>query len=490
MGQASTLRLAELTGALAHSLDGSNSFRWNYPHVMGLSPTSTAGLGSGVTLTYSFLEQAPPDQQAVPGFAPLPQSYRSATRAVLEQLSRIAQVTFVEIEGNRGQLRYGLHPQPTAAGYASPASYRVSTQAGLVINLEEMAEGGDVWLNSNVSYDTPALKAGGKGFQTLLHETLHSLGLKHPFEGTQLLEPVDDHWLTTVMSYTPPEDNKRIQVSGDPVTGWSWTLEELSMGTPMLGDIAALQALYGPNRSTGAGNSTYRWELDAIRRETLWDGSGKDTIDASNQTEPCRIDLREGSLSSIGVRTDPAAIAALHRVPANFPLEHLPTGLYTGTNNLSIAFGCLIEHANGGLADDVLIGNALGNNLSGGPGADTLTGGAGKDSFVLKRLSDSLISAPDRITDYGSGDRIDAPGGQRRPDGGQWSKPVELKQLNATTLAGMALAPNGLRAFKLAGKDSVYLLIGDQKPGFQPDRDAVVELSGLADSAIGGIQVI
>lgn len=277
-------------------------------------------------------------------------------------------MTFVEIEGNRGQLRYGLHPQPTAAGYASPASYRVSTQAGLVINLEEMAEGGDVWLNSNVSYDTPALKAGGKGFQTLLHETLHSLGLKHPFEGTQLLEPVDDHWLTTVMSYTPPEENKRIQVSGDPVTGWSWTLEELSMGTPMLGDIAALQALYGPNRSTGAGNSTYRWELDAIRRETLWDGSGKDTIDASNQTEPCRIDLREGSLSSIGVRTDPAAIAALHRVPANFPLEHLPTGLYTGTNNLSIAFGCLIEQANGGLADDVLIGNALGNNLSGGHG--------------------------------------------------------------------------------------------------------------------------
>ncbi len=58
----------------------------------------------------------------------------------------------------------------------------------------------------------------------------------------------------------------------------------------------------------------------------------------------------------------------------------------------------------------MLSGGAGADVLNGGAGHDTLTGGAGGDSFVFAALSDSTIAAPDLITDFALGDRIDLHG--------------------------------------------------------------------------------
>jgi Ca2+-binding RTX toxin-like protein len=71
----------------------------------------------------------------------------------------------------------------------------------------------------------------------------------------------------------------------------------------------------------------------------------------------------------------------------------------------------------GGDGDDILIGSAGADSLSGdngddmlagGGGADTLSGGAGKDIFVYGAASDSLAGAFDTISDFETGvDRVD-----------------------------------------------------------------------------------
>lgn len=63
--------------------------------------------------------------------------------------------------------------------------------------------------------------------------------------------------------------------------------------------------------------------------------------------------------------------------------------------------------ATGGGAD-IVDGGAGNDTITGGLGADRLTGGLGADRFVLNSVAESLVSAPDVITDFSrsQGDRI------------------------------------------------------------------------------------
>ncbi len=90
----------------------------------------------------------------------------------------------------------------------------------------------------------------------------------------------------------------------------------------------------------------------------------------------------------------------------------------TETRTLNIAFGAVIKNANGGSGDDELIGNDIGNVLSGlvgadtldgGGGDDTLSGGAGADVFLFDALAD-LTANTDHITDFDVSDSLDFSG--------------------------------------------------------------------------------
>jgi Ca2+-binding RTX toxin-like protein len=56
---------------------------------------------------------------------------------------------------------------------------------------------------------------------------------------------------------------------------------------------------------------------------------------------------------------------------------------------------------------DTLVGMSGNDTITGAGGTDSLTGGAGKDTFVFKAILDSSVLAPDQITDFSSGDKID-----------------------------------------------------------------------------------
>eukprot|EP00913_Durusdinium_trenchii_P021281 g19994.t1 len=239
---------------------------------------------------------------------------------------------------------------------------------------------GDVWINESNSVQQQAAY-GNTGWQTYLHELGHALGLHHPNEAPLSSEPRNNNqW--TVMSYNPHPGQANVP---DPYAAYPLT--------PMVLDIQAIQALYGANMSTYAGDTSYISGVGAqfalqnggtidgrAAIFTIWDAGGVDVINASNQTSAVSIDLNPGAYSQIGsIAANIGLAAAVVRdgVVVNY-----------------------IENAIGGRGDDRLVGNAGNNILDGGAGRDVLKGGAGDDTYVLSNGQDVVAdsSGTDTIT--------------------------------------------------------------------------------------------
>jgi serralysin len=66
-----------------------------------------------------------------------------------------------------------------------------------------------------------------------------------------------------------------------------------------------------------------------------------------------------------------------------------------------------VARIDGGAGNDVIVGSAGNDTIWGGAGQDTLTGGGGDDTFYFQAIGHTSKAAPDLITDFGAGDRID-----------------------------------------------------------------------------------
>jgi len=267
---------------------------------------------------------------------------------------------------------------------------------------EEVTSGGDIpfddnqsgafaggtWSNGlitsmRVNVSTSWLRSYGTtidsySFQTYVHEIGHALGLGHggPYNGSASygLDSlyVNDVWSYTVMSYFD-------QAEAD------FGSYRFVMG-PSLGDILAVQNLYGANTTFNSGDSVYGRNATAgslydfanfttVPAFSIYDTGGADTLDASGYGANQIINLNAEAFSSIG-------------------------GL---TNNIAIARGVVIEAAIGGNGSDSIIGNAGDNVLMGNADADTLDGGAANDSLVGGAGDDRLIGGTGLdVADYGS----------------------------------------------------------------------------------------
>lgn len=147
----------------------------------------------------------------------------------------------------------------------------------------------------------------------------------------------------------------------------------------MLYDIAALQYLYGTDTTYNSGNDVYALRSGDIY--TLWDTGGTDTMDGSHITANMTINLNEGEFSTVGK-----------------------------ANNIAVAYGAVMENANGGAGNDILIGNDVDNVLDGNGGSDHLFGGAGNDTLYYDGVdvldggtgNDTLVAFYDAIIDVGS----------------------------------------------------------------------------------------
>ena len=315
---------------------------WNAAQESWQTTLSYSFIKVGVSrFTYSYSS----DQEYRDAYS-LTSAQKSAVSSALAAWSAVANIKFTsttETANTVGDLRFGGYSQMDEGVLAwaylpwdSPAA-------------------GDVWIGPSTSSSKPS--KGSYDYLTFLHEIGHALGLKHSFQAEDdnpavLNDGLDDVYFT-VMSYTD--------------------YYSFLPTSPMLLDIAAIQYLYGANENWKSGDTVYRWSPTQCVFETIWDGGGNDTIDASNQKTWVSINLNEGMYSQIGKTF----------------VDYLNDD-YQFNQGLAIAFGAKIENAKGSVFDDNLIGNALDNLLDGGRGADYLVGGLGNDTYIVDNIGDII----------------------------------------------------------------------------------------------------
>ncbi|MFO1255464.1 MAG: M10 family metallopeptidase C-terminal domain-containing protein [Sphingomonadaceae bacterium] len=237
------------------------------------------------------------------------------------------------------------------------------------------------WLTS-----VPATNLRSYWLQTYVHEIGHALGLGHagPYNSTanytQDATYINDAWATTVMSYF--DQNENTYFGG---LGFSRVYAE----TPMIADIIAARILYGGgSTTTRTGDTTYGFNNNsghsiydaavglASIAVTIVDNGGIDTLDYSGYSSNQLINLTPESFSNIG----------------------------GSVGNLSIARDTIIENSRGGSGADFMIGNAIGNQINGGAGADRIFGLEGNDRLFGEGDDDYIVAGTGADTlDGGSG---------------------------------------------------------------------------------------
>jgi len=294
-------------------------------------------------LSFSFMLATPAygGADGGTGFTAPTDSYKSAVRNVLSQLSKFIGIDFLEVSdaaASYGQLRFGANQQMLTKGYSFNPSDTSTDKSG------------DVWLD----IETMALMAPGQeGYQVLLHEIGHALGLIHPQgesdlgSSTVLLNQWNTNLFTVMSDYV---------YSGRLWQSWFGPL-----------DIQALQSLYGARAtSINPSDNTYTLrDTDGQKISTLSDSGGNNTIDCSNVTLGVTVNLMPNGFSSIGKTSDDLA----------------------AFNNVYIDPTTLIQNAYGSKFDDVLMGNNADNVFYPLDGNDIIDGKAGLNKVVLSRAA-------------------------------------------------------------------------------------------------------
>jgi Ca2+-binding RTX toxin-like protein len=326
-----------------------------------LLPDQAAGLafrqllGDSAGMRYAFPQTLPQyDTSAAHalGFAPFSLAQTSRAREALAYVSSVTGLSFTEVS------------DPSQPNTITFANNRQTKSAGYAIYPSSSLTGGDLFLNVDTK-GNETLAEGTYGALTLIHELGHSLGLKHPFshpdadgdigEGPYL-SGGEESTAWSVMSYN------------DSPAQYTLRFSEL--------DIAALQYLYGPSKSTRAGNDTYN--VSATGPNFIWDGNGTDTISLAGASLGSTIDLRPGYWGFVGS-------AKADRI--------------TAPGQITVNFGTVIENLIGSAFADRLVGNEVDNRIEGGAGADTLEGGSGNDALNGGAGSDTVI-AGGRFRDF------------------------------------------------------------------------------------------
>ncbi|MEO6341111.1 MAG: M10 family metallopeptidase C-terminal domain-containing protein, partial [Caulobacteraceae bacterium] len=242
------------------------------------------------------------------------------------------------------------------------------------------AYAGDIWVNAR--HKTSDLFDGGYDLNALIHEIGHALGLKHSFEAPAIPAPYDNTRYT-VMSYTDQDDYASVSFLRTANGGLASALTEVYSTTPMVLDVAAIQARYGADPTTAAGDNVYTFAGDQPFLFTIYDAGGNDTIDVSRMAHGSVVDLTPGSYSSIGYYSVAAqkadAVDKYGPYYTSFIANTFDFSAYAWADNLGLAFSTTIENAIGGANDDTFIGNLANNRLTGGAGNDIFTGGGGDD---------------------------------------------------------------------------------------------------------------
>ena len=306
------------------------------------------------SITFSFPVE-PPDYIPVTilGWSPATPNMMVASNKIFSELITVLDISIEEIDVPAGLNNFSISQsiQSKTAGfsYFPNAHYQI---------------GSDVFISKDFS--DPSNLADGHtnySYEVLVHEIGHALGLKHPFEedgkNSSTLHTDEDQSKFTVMTYNHAPST------------FDGNFRSL--------DWMALTKLYGVNSQFRAGNDKYTF--NHTNGTFIIDGNGIDTISEPKSTKNIFIDLRPGTHSYEGQKSD----------------------FITAASQLTISHGSDVENVETGSGNDKIVGNHLSNiiksgagddEIFAGEGADVIYPGLGKDVIDLSEI----VQAEDRIS--------------------------------------------------------------------------------------------
>ena len=381
--------------------------------VLPVAPAVPGALGTPgqSVFTYTFVDgQFDPtyyggdDQPDIGAIDPLNQSQREAFRQALGLIETYINVQFIEqqyeitaaasqiVVGASGAGTLSFGPPPLVAQRPQPVVGGENDETNadgfliVTVNDEELLvdedgdrltadfalgnPSGDIFFSSAQFSPTGGgeVGLGTDFFNAAVQEIVQVLGLVPPASGAPSLSSFTDFNYNTILSnneddpvFNPVDDEPHPE---DPTT-------------PVLYDVEVLQETYGANTIFNSGDTVYTFPV--AHQRSLFDPSGFDTIDMSENTTDEAIDLRQGQYSTVlGVE-----------------------------QSLLITYGTDIENINTGSGNDSIRGNEIANRIDAGAGDDLIRGGGGNDRLSGGAGDDTyqwfLGDGRDQIVEQGLG---------------------------------------------------------------------------------------